>query len=98
MSRGLMSSSVPATMRAVVAPEPGGPDALQVVARPVPRPGPDEVLIRVAAAGVNRPDIVQRMGAYPPPPGATDILGLEVSGVIVATGKKVAAELVGAAV
>ena len=85
-------------MRAIVAPEPGGPDALQLVERPVPKPGPDEVLIRVAAAGVNRPDIVQRMGAYPPPPGATDILGLEASGIIVATGKKVAAELVGAAV
>jgi putative PIG3 family NAD(P)H quinone oxidoreductase len=85
-------------MRAVVAPEPGGPDALRIVERPVPRPGPDEVLIRVAAAGVNRPDIVQRMGAYPPPPGATDILGLEVSGLIVAAGKKVAPELVGTAV
>ena len=93
-----VSDSLPSTMRAVVVPVPGGPEALKVVERPVPRPGPDEVLIRVAAAGVNRPDIVQRVGAYPPPPGASDILGLEASGMIVGTGKKVAAELMGAAV
>ena len=93
-----VSDSVPSTMRAAVAPEPGGPDALRIVERPVPEPGPDEVLIRVAAAGVNRPDIVQRLGAYPPPPGATDILGLEAAGMIVAAGKKVAADMIGTAV
>ena len=82
-----MSSSVPTTMRAIVAPTPGGPDALQIVDRPVPEPGPGEVLIRVAAAGVNRPDIVQRLGAYPPPPGAPDIFGLEVAGQVVRLGE-----------
>src|SRR5436190_1196922 len=57
-----------------------------LVERPVPRPGPSEVLIRVAAAGVNRPDVLQRRGMYPPPPGAPDILGLEVAGQVIATG------------
>ncbi len=56
---------------------------LRLVERPVPRPGPDEVLVKVAAAGVNRPDILQRKGMYPPPPGAPDILGLEIAGAIV---------------
>ena len=93
-----MSDSIPSTMRAVVAPEPGGPEALIIVERPVPKPGPDEVLIRIAAAGVNRPDVVQRLGAYPPPPGATDILGLEASGMIAATGENVPEDLVGTAV
>jgi NADPH:quinone reductase len=73
-------------MRAVEITEPGGPEVLQVVERPVPSPGPGEVLIRVAAAGVNRPDIMQRLGKYPPPPGASDIPGLEVAGAIVAAG------------
>jgi putative PIG3 family NAD(P)H quinone oxidoreductase len=59
---------------------------LAVVERPVPRPGPDEVLIKVAAAGVNRPDVLQSRGLYPPPPGAPDILGLEVAGEVVAAG------------
>ena len=54
--------------------------------RPVPKPGPGEILIRVAAAGVNRPDVAQRSGAYPPPPGASDLPGLEVSGTVVAHG------------
>ena len=61
----------------------GGPEVLQACERPLPRPGPREVLIRVAAAGVNRPDLMQREGKYPPPPGASDIPGLEVSGTIV---------------
>jgi putative PIG3 family NAD(P)H quinone oxidoreductase len=65
---------------------PGGPDVLRAVERPDPRPGPGEVLIRVAAAGVNRPDVMQRRGAYPPPPGASDIPGLEVAGTIEACG------------
>jgi len=59
---------------------------LRLTERPVPEPGPDEVLIRVAAAGVNRPDVLQRMGAYPPPPGASDIPGLEIAGTVVAAG------------
>ena len=70
-------------MKAVVGPQPDGAEELAVVERRVPRPGPDEVLIRVAAAGVNRPDILQRRGLYPPPAGAPDILGLEVAGTVV---------------
>ena len=61
---------------------PGGPDVLEPAERPAPTPGPGEVLIRVAAAGVNRPDLMQRLGRYPPPPGASDIPGLEIAGVI----------------
>jgi putative PIG3 family NAD(P)H quinone oxidoreductase len=74
-------------MRAIVGPQPDGAEELAVVERPVRRPGPGEVLIEVAAAGVNRPDILQRRGLYPPPPGAPDILGLEVSGTVVETGE-----------
>ncbi len=74
------------TMRAVVAPSPGGPEALVLAERPVPAPGPGQALIRVAAAGVNRPDVIQREGKYPPPPGAPDVLGLEVSGHVAALG------------
>ena len=75
-------------MKAVVAENAGtGDGELVVVDRPVPRPQPGEVLVKVAAAGVNRPDILQRRGLYPPPPGAPDILGLEMAGEIVAAGK-----------
>jgi putative PIG3 family NAD(P)H quinone oxidoreductase len=66
--------------------EPGGPDVLVPVERPMPAVGPDDVLIRVAAAGVNRPDVMQRKGQYPPPPGTTDIPGLEVAGTVEAVG------------
>jgi putative PIG3 family NAD(P)H quinone oxidoreductase len=71
---------------AVVAPQPDAAEELALLERPVPRPGPGEVLIEVAAAGVNRPDILQRRGLYPPPPGAPDILGLEVAGQVVEVG------------
>jgi NADPH:quinone reductase len=81
-------------MMAVVAPQPDGAEELALVQRPVPRPGPGEVLVKVAAAGVNRPDILQRKGLYPPPPGAPDILGLEIAGEIVQTGRN-ADELIG---
>jgi putative PIG3 family NAD(P)H quinone oxidoreductase len=74
-------------MKAVVAPQPDGAEELAVVERPVPRVGRDEVLIKVAAAGVNRPDLLQRRGLYPPPPGAPDILGLEIAGEVVETGE-----------
>jgi NADPH:quinone reductase len=74
-------------MKAIVGPQPDGAEELAVVERPVPRPGPGEVLIEVAAAGVNRPDILQRRGLYPPPPGAPDILGLEVAGRVVEAGR-----------
>ena len=87
--------SVPATMRAIDPAMPGGPEVLEVVERPVPRPGEGELLIRVAAAGVNRPDILQRMGGYPPPPGAPTIMGLEVAGEVVAVGAGVDAVAVG---
>ena len=74
-------------MRSVVAAGSGGPEVLRVVERPVPRPGPGEILVRVAAAGVNRPDVAQREGRYPPPPGAPEILGLEIAGEVAATGE-----------
>ena len=86
---------IPATMRAIDPETPGGPDVLVIVERPVPVPGEGEVLIKVAAAGVNRPELLQRQGAYPPPPGAPSILGLEVAGTIVATGEGVERDLVG---
>jgi len=76
-------------MRAVIAPTPGGVEALEVVDLPQPEPGPGEVLIRVAGAGLNRSDLLQRQGLYPPPPGVTDVLGLECSGDIVAVGEGV---------
>ena len=78
---------MPETMQCVAIPVPGGPEALVLETRPVPTPGKGEVLIKVAAAGVNRPDVLQRMGAYPPPPGASDLPGLEVAGTVVAAGE-----------
>lgn len=86
---------VPAAMRAIDPTEAGGPEVLVVVERPTPRPGPGEVLIRVAAAGVNRPDVLQRTGGYAPPPGAPSIPGLEVAGHVVAVGDEADAHLVG---
>jgi len=74
-------------MRAVEMTAPGAPDVLHIGTRPLPRPGPGEVLLRVIAAGVNGPDLVQRRGHYPPPKGASDLLGLEVSGDVVALGR-----------
>ncbi|WP_026869568.1 NAD(P)H-quinone oxidoreductase [Inquilinus limosus] len=68
--------------RAVVAPVPGGPEALTIVERERPVPGQGQALVRVHAAGVNRPDVMQRQGLYPPPPGASDVLGLELAGVV----------------
>src|ERR1044072_2712762 len=87
--------TVPETMRAIDPEAPGGPEVLVVAERPVPRPGEGEVLIRVAAAGVNRPEVMQRMGMYPPPPGAPSILGMEVSGTIVAAGEDVPRGVIG---
>lgn len=82
-------------MHAIEIAEPGGPEVLRLCARPVPSPGPGEVLIRVAAAGVNRPDILQRKGLYPALPAVTDIPGLEVAGEIVACGAGVTRWTVG---
>lgn len=81
-------------MNAVIAREPGGPEVLQQVQRPVPQPQAGEVLIRVAAAGVNRPDLMQRSG-LPTPPGAPDVLGLEAAGIVVAVGAGVEAWIPG---
>ncbi|WP_428674292.1 NAD(P)H-quinone oxidoreductase [Roseibium sp.] len=78
--------NLPDSMSAVAISEPGGPEVLKLEERPLPEPGPGEILIRVAAAGVNRPDVLQRKGAYPPPKGASDLPGLEVSGEVVALG------------
>lgn len=82
-------TSLPSEMTAIEIAEPGGPEALTPTKRAVPQPGPGEVLIRVAAAGVNRPDVLQRKGAYPPPPGASDIPGLEIAGEVIALGEQV---------
>jgi len=79
-------TAVPDTMTCIEIAEPGGPEVLRLATRPVPEAGPHEVLVRVAAAGVNRPDCIQRQGHYAPPPGVTDIPGLEVAGEIVAAG------------
>ena len=76
-------------MRAIAIREPGGPEVLVPVELPVPEPGPGEVLIRVAAAGVNRPDVLQRLGRYSPPPGVSELPGLEVAGTIVGVGPQV---------
>jgi len=78
--------SLPETMTAIEISEFGGPDVLKLATRPLPKPSANDVLIRVAAAGVNRPDAIQRAGHYPPPPGQSDLPGLEVSGEIVALG------------
>jgi putative PIG3 family NAD(P)H quinone oxidoreductase len=82
-------ANLPTTMTIVQARQPGGPEVLEPTTRAVPAPGPGEVLVKVAAAGVNRPDLMQRQGKYPPPQGASDVLGLELSGVIVAVGPSV---------
>ncbi len=76
----------PRIMKAVSISEPGGPDVLVVEERPVPIPGDEEILVAVAAAGVNRPDVMQRKGHYPPPPGAPDVPGLEISGLVARVG------------
>jgi NADPH:quinone reductase len=86
---------VPEVMTAIDPETSGGAEVLVPVVRPVPQPGADEVLIRVAAAGVNRPDVMQRMGLYPPPPGAPTIPGLEVAGTIVAVGDGLPDALIG---
>ena len=82
-----MSEMIPDVMRAVEIAEPGGPEQLRLASRPTPRAGQGEVLVKVAAAGVNRPDVLQRKGLYPPPPGASDIPGLEIAGTVVSAGQ-----------
>ncbi|HET7378475.1 MAG TPA: NAD(P)H-quinone oxidoreductase [Gaiellales bacterium] len=84
-----MSTGLPPSMTVVEIRTPGGPEALVPANRPMPVVGPEDVLVRVKAAGVNRPDLMQRQGKYPPPPGASDIPGLEVAGEIAAVGERV---------
>ena len=81
---GLIMHNLPENMQAIEVTEPGKPGVLKITERPLPQITEDEVLIQVANAGVNRPDVMQRAGLYPPPPGATDIPGLEVSGTVAA--------------
>ena len=88
-------AALPETMTAIEISQPGGPDVLKPCQRPVPAPAPGEVLLKVAFAGVNRPDVIQRKGLYPPPPGASDLPGLEVSGTVVAVGEWVDAAEIG---
>jgi NADPH2:quinone reductase len=78
---------LPAQMTVIAISKPGGPEVLLPETRAVPQPGPQEILIKVAAAGVNRPDVAQRSGSYPPPPGASDLPGLEIAGTVVAVGE-----------
>ena len=89
---------IPESMNYIQIGEHGDPDVLKLSSKTIPAPGFDEVLIRVEASGVNRPDIMQRKGLYPPPPGATDVLGLEVSGTVVKKGKNVTEPAVGSLV
>lgn len=84
-----MAEILPREMTAMGFDAPGGPEVLRAEVLPVPQPGPGEVLIKVAYAGVNRPDVVQRLGAYPPPPGASPIPGLEIAGRVAAVGEGV---------
>ena len=82
-------TDLPATMTAIAITEPGAPDVLQPQEHPVPHAGPGQILIKVGAAGVNRPDVAQRLGRYPPPPGASPLPGLEVAGTVAAIGEGV---------
>lgn len=90
--------SIPEQMSGIAIVRPGGPEALQLTSLPTPTPGEGEVLIKVAAAGVNRPDVLQRMGHYAPPPGASQLPGLEIAGHIAAVGAGVSREMLGRAV
>ena len=91
-------NTLPTLMRAIEITAPGGPEKLAVTERVVPTPGPGEVLIKVDAAGINRPDVLQRMGLYPPPPGASDLPGLEVAGTVAAIAADVSEVTLGEAV
>src|SRR6201999_943128 len=86
---------IPARMTVVAISKPGGPEVLVPETRPVPTPGPNEILVKVMSAGVNRPDVAQRSGAYPPPPGASDLPGLEIAGEVVALGAGAAKHKIG---
>src|SRR4029450_5873223 len=86
-ARGLQAMpTIPPRMTAIAIRQPGGPEVLVPEERPTPQPGPGEILVKVAAAGGNGPDVMQRQGLYPPPQGAPDIPGLEIAGEVVALG------------
>jgi NADPH:quinone reductase len=85
--QGQIMEKLPAQMTVVAISKPGGPEVLIPETRDLPNPGPGEILVKVAAAGVNRPDVAQRSGSYPPPPGASDLPGLEIAGEVVALGQ-----------
>lgn len=89
---------IPTQMSVIGISRPGGPEVLQPEIRPVPQPGPGELLVKVVAAGVNRPDVAQRSGHYPPPPGASDLPGLEIAGEVAAVGEGATRHAVGAQV
>jgi NADPH:quinone reductase len=89
LGKYILNSSLPDSMTVIEIATAGEPDVLSPVLRPLPQPGDEEVLIKVSAAGVNRPDVMQRKGLYPPPPGASDIPGLEIAGTIAALGNNV---------
>jgi NADPH2:quinone reductase len=93
-----MPVTLPETMTCIEIAAPGGPEVLRPATRPLPKPAAGEVLVKVAAAGVNRPDVLQRKGGYPPPPGASDIPGLELAGTVVGLGPGVDGPAVGAQV
>src|SRR3954469_21277823 len=95
MSQEKIMEKLPAQMTVVGISKPGGPEVLVPETRSVPAPGPGEILIKVHAAGVNRPDVAQRSGSYPPPPGASDLPGLEVAGEVVALGAGAAKHKIG---
>ena len=86
---------LPAQMTVIGISKPGGPEVLLPETRALPAPGPGEILVKVMAAGVNRPDVAQRSGAYPPPPGASDLPGLEIAGEVVALGEGAAKHKLG---
>ncbi|MEE9148854.1 MAG: alcohol dehydrogenase catalytic domain-containing protein, partial [Candidatus Tectomicrobia bacterium] len=90
-----MASTLPEHMQVIEITEAGGPEVLASATRPVPQPRANEVLVQVAAAGINGPDLMQRRGLYPPPKGASDLLGLEIAGTVVALGAEVKAWSVG---
>jgi NADPH2:quinone reductase len=92
---GRFMANIPDQMTVIEIAAPGGPEQLKLARRPTPKPGEGEVLVRVAAAGVNRPDVMQRQGKYPPPPGASDIPGLEIAGEVAALGANAAGVALG---
>src|SRR5271169_596735 len=95
VSQGQIMEKLPAQMTVIGISKPGGPEVLLPETRAVPAPGPGEILVKVAAAGVNRPDVAQRSGVYPPPPGASDLPGLEIAGEVVAVGSDVRKHKIG---